>query len=165
MRNPKVTHFCMNESMKNTAIDHRAPSDAGPDRHIDEVWQSAGGTPSGLPQCGRVHICFEPDRHIERLSDIACQVVVLPSGFWRRRDVAEVRRRRIKVDWTKRPNTNRLKPASPTLLEECCDFPHCRVRRCSRKLSDLQIVRSGPNPADKLSSARLDAAEHVPGYT
>src|SRR5262245_51751323 len=44
------------------ALKHQTATDAGPDRHIEELLESLPGPEESLGQCCRAHIRFESDR-------------------------------------------------------------------------------------------------------
>src|SRR4051812_25218325 len=77
----KMTHFRMNESMNNPAVDQGASPDARADRHVDRVLQALGCAPPSLGQNRAVHIGIKRHGHIECPFDGAAKVEVLPSNF------------------------------------------------------------------------------------
>ena len=104
MRDADVSHFGVEESVQEFAVDESASADACAYRQVDERVQALRGAPCPLAECRAVDVGVEGDGNVECGSYLADYVEIRPVGFCRREDKAEGGRGRLNVGRTEARN-------------------------------------------------------------
>jgi peptidyl-prolyl cis-trans isomerase C len=152
-----VPHLGMQTPVQQPAIQHGAPADAGADSDIDKIGESARRAPAMFRQGRGVHVGIERDRHTQGPADCPGKIAVPPTGFRRRRNVAEGGRFPVRIDGPERCDSDgRDLWASLKELDSARDS---FIGLGGGKLGRLDVGGPGSHGTNKLGSSGFDSSE------
>jgi hypothetical protein len=140
----------MRQPMQRASIYQSATTDAGAHCQINEVGDALRRAPARFAQGGAIHVGIESDGDAERLADRSRQIVIAPSRFGGRSDVASG-----KVYRAKGSDAHGL---GRILAQEIHGRGGSSLRRSGWNVKSREVAWSGSHATDKLGSPRFNAA-------
>ena len=162
VRDGDVPHFRVHPAMQDAAIGDGTTPNAGTHREIQQTVQADTGTPACLAKGGGIDIGVETHRETKSFYQMAHDVDICPTRFWRGGNVAVGRGGLFQIHRSEAAYTNGGKCAvlSGGILKEAANLGQRNLRRVGIDANlCTDVVWMGTDGTDEFGPTRFNGAK------